>query len=131
MQNLARNPRFLRLFSRFPANFSETEGSSRLSPSWMIKLFKENARFPLNFQEKPAEDAPNYSLLAKELGNPSSMNQETFSKHLRDIHKEIQLSIEQSFENSSIKSLMSSVPSAFLCELAIENFVGSISTRKL
>lgn len=119
-----RNARILAVFSR---RFSETPSNPRLSPSWMVQLFKENLGFSSQRRENNEKPQPDYSFLAKNLENMASINQETFTKHLREIHKEIQQSLEQSFENSSIKALMSSVPSAFLCELAIENFVGSIS----
>ena len=104
--------------------------------AWLKSLFS-NKPFPSGLPsqspvEKPSNpdaetSAPDYWEMAKSLENVSSIDKASFMKNLKEIHQEVHSTMAISFENPTIKKLMESVPSKTLCEMAIENFVGSIS----
>lgn len=106
----------------FVSKTNQTEGNS-----WVANLFREKNEKQIPIEKMETDSTTDYTTLAKNLDNLTSINKETFVNHLKNIHQEIYQTIVESYENKSLKKLLSSVPSTFLCELAIENFVGSIS----
>lgn len=106
------------------SSFSRSFASEKDPTSWIRRLFNDKELQPEPFSN---QEAPDYSAMVQNLENVSTADQQTFMKHLKEIHQEIHRTIVQSFENPNIRALMNSVRSETLCEMAIENFVGSIS----
>lgn len=111
-------------------NYSYPFSTSSDPISIIRNLFFSNK--PLNssvnqLKDKEVNLEPDYGALVKGLDNFSSVEQESFMKHLKEIHQDITSTINDSFKNKNIIALMESVPSSLLLEIAIENFVGSMS----
>lgn len=104
--------------------FTHSFASEKDPTSWIRRLFNDKELQPQPFSD---QDAPDYSAMVQNLENVSAADQQTFMKHLKEIHQEIHRTIVHSFENPNVRALMNSVRSETLCEMAIENFVGSIS----